>query len=425
MILFTVSAILHGAGYENETKGITIDVTLLSMVSVLIRTIGNKNTMKRNKHLHAFIRGFIRTGCMMVLMFIVGFTTYKLTIGVYKLTHKDGKQTSTENNLIANDGTADNICKNLIYITDEEENIQGIILEILNTYTNNLDYVTIPNDIQFSLSTDLYQKLYAKNEQIPQIISLKNLNTYFDKSTRFALGNLIMNELLGTELSCYTVINSETADAIFSEETRTILLQTGERVEGSVYVLKDSIIESVTEDESYSMKEYLARFYEVAKSNLPLESKQKYASTYRNVNKDYIYYHIIPGAQQMDYYDADLELTKELIMQLVNNEAYTITQEAVQEAESISSVGLRISLLNGSNITGLASKYSDIIQNAGFGVAEVGNYTDDILQNTKIIVAQEGMGRDLLPLFQDAVVEVGTVPVGFDIQIILGVSENR
>jgi len=234
-----------------------------------------------------------------------------------------------------------------------------------------------------------------------------------------------MNELLGTELSCYTIINSETADAIFNEETRTILLQTGERVEGSVYVLKDSIIESVTEDESYSMKEYLARFYEVAKSNLPLESKQKYASTYRNVNRDYIYYHIIPGAQQMDYYDADLELTKELIMQLVNNEAYTNTQDVEQEAESISSVGLRISLLNGSNITGLASKYSDIIQNAGFGVAEVGNYTDEILQNTKIIVAQEGMGRDLLPLFQDAVVEVGTVPVGFDIQIILGVSENR
>lgn len=381
--------------------------------------------MKRNKHFHAFVRGFVRTGCMMLLMFIVGFTTYKLTIGIYKLTHKDGKQTSNGSNTIANDGTADNICKNLIYITDEEENIQGFVLEILNTYTNNLDYVTIPTDTQFPLSTDLYQRLYAKNKQIPQIISLKDLNTYFDKSIRFVYGKLIVNELLGTELSCYTIINSETADSIFSEETRTILLETGELVEGSVYVLKDSIFESIAGAEDYSMKEYLARFYEVAKSNLPLESKQKYASTYRNVNRDYIYYHIIPGVQEIDYYDVDTELTKEFITQLANNDAYTITQDAEQNAEPISSVGLRISLLNGSQITGLASKYSNIIQNAGFGVAEIGNYTDEILQETKIIVAEEGMGRDLLPLFQNAIVEVGSVPIGFDIQIILGVSENR
>lgn len=381
--------------------------------------------MKRNKHYHAFVRGFVRTGCMMLLMFIVGFATYKLTIGIYKLTHKDGVQTSNQSSVIANDGTADNICKNLIYITDDEENIQGFVLEILNSYTNNLDYVTIPNTTKFALSTELYQKLYAKNDQIPQIISLNNLNTYFDKSTRFAYGKLIVNELLGTELSCYTIINSETADSIFNEETRTILLQTNELVEGSVYVLKDSLIESIEEDESYSMKEYLARFYEVAKSNLSLESKQRYASTYRNVNRDYVYYHIIPGVQQTDYYDADLELTKNLITQLVNNEAYTITQDATQEVDAISSVGLRISLLNGSKITGLASKYSNIIQNAGFSVGEIGNYSGEILQSTKIIVSKEGMGRDLLPLFQDAVIEVGTVPVGYDIQIILGVSENR
>ena len=383
------------------------------------------HTMKGNKHFHAFVRGFVRTGCMMLLMFIVGLATYKLTIGVYKLTHKDEVQTSSQGLIIANDGTADNICKNLIYITDDEDNIQGFILEILNSYTNNLDYVTIPNTTQFALSTELYQKLYAKNEQIPQIISLNNLNTYFDKTTRFAYGQLIVNELLGTDLSCFTIINSETAASIFIEETRTIVLQTDERVEDSVYVLSDSIIQSIEEAESNSMKEYLARFYEVAKSNLPLESKQKYASTYRNVNKDYIYYHIIPGVQQADHYDADLESTKNLITQLVNNESYIVTQEEAQEVGEISSVGLKISLLNGSKITGLASKYSNIIQNAGFSVDEIGNYTDEILQRTKIIVAKEGMGKDLLPLFQDAEVEVGTVPVGFDIQIILGVSENR
>ncbi|WP_310601618.1 LytR C-terminal domain-containing protein [Anaerosporobacter sp.] len=381
--------------------------------------------MKRNKHFRAFARGFVRAGCMMFLMFIVGFITYKLTIGVYRATHKEGNQTSARSNSIANDGTADNICKNLIYITDEEENIQGIVLEILNSYTNNLDYITIPSDTQFSLSTELYQKLYAKNEQIPQIISLKNLNTYFDAATRFGYGKLIVNELLGTELSCYTIINSDTADSIFKEETRTIVLQTGDLVEGFVYVLTDSILESVNENESYSMKEYLARFYEVAKSNLPLESKQKYASTYRNVNSDYIYYHIIPGVQESEYYDADIELTKEFITQLVNNEAYEITQDAVQDADPISSVGLRISLLNGSKITGLASRYSGIIRNAGFSVGEVGNYSGSVLQDTKIIVTDAGMGRDLISLFQNATIEVGDVPEGFDIQIILGVSENR
>ncbi|WP_167955538.1 LytR C-terminal domain-containing protein [Anaerosporobacter faecicola] len=380
--------------------------------------------MKRNKHVQAFVRGFVRTGCMMILMFIVGFASYKITLGIYKLTHKDASPSATTTTM-ASDGVADNICRNLIYIADEEDNIEGAVVEILNTYTYNLDYVTIPVNANFTLSTELYQKLYAKDAQIPQIISLEKLNAFFDNSTRFGYGKLIINELLGNELSCYTIIDKETAESIFNTEEKTMVLGDGESLEGTVYTIKDSLITTIGEEESLSMKEYLARFYEVAKSNLSLESKQKYASTYKNVNPDYIYYYILPGIHEGDTYSVDEEKTQQLIQQLIANEAYTITQEEASTVEPISSIGHAISLLNGSKITGLASKYSSIIQNAGFTVGEIGNYTDTVLEETKIIVNQEGLGLDLVSLFQAATVEVGEVPVGYDIQIILGVSENR
>lgn len=360
----------------------------------------------------------------MLLMLLVGFLTYKVTLLIHGLTHKDTSSINKEGTVVPQDGTADNVCKNLIYITDDEDNIVGVVLEILNTYTNNLDYITIPRNTQFALSTDLYQKLYAKNNQIPQIISLDKIGTYFDKLDQYAYGKFIVNELIGTELSCYTIIDKETADSVFKKEQRTTRLQTGETYESSVYTIKDSIINSIASEESYSMKEYLAHFYEVANSNLSLQDKQSYAGTYRNVNAEYIYYYTLPGEDHEDCYQADVSLTKSLIEQIINNEAYTKNQEEAQQVEAISSVGKTISLLNGSKITGLAAEYSNKLRNEGYPVSEVGNYTGEVLQNTKIVVSEQGMGQDLLPLFKDAQIEVGTLPLGYDIQIILGVSEK-
>ena len=158
---------------------------------------------------------------------------------------------------------------------------------------------------------------------------------------------------------------------------------------------------------------------------MTLANKQKYAQTYRSITSEYIHYYRIPGVEQDDCYGADKELTVSLIQSLLNNEAYTQSQDTDAEASGISSVGLKISLLNGSKITGLATKYSSIVKQAGFEVTEVGNYTQEVLQTTKIIVREEGMGRDLMPLFNEASIEVGTLPVGIDIQVILGVSENN
>lgn len=93
---------------------------------------------------------------------------------------------------------------------------------------------------------------------------------------------------------------------------------------------------------------------------------------------------------------------------------------------AISSKDYKIIVLNSTSTKGLAKAWQDKLTPDGFTVANIGNYSPESLVNTKIVVSTDGMGQDLLPYFQGATVEVGTVSgldidtTGVDIFIIVG-----
>lgn len=95
------------------------------------------------------------------------------------------------------------------------------------------------------------------------------------------------------------------------------------------------------------------------------------------------------------------------------------TQAAPTTEEIISSKGLNLVVLNSTNTTGVAKGWQETLNDAGYTVGSIGNY-DTELTNTKIIVTQEGQGKDLLTFFKGATIEVGTLDAGVDIQIIIG-----
>ena len=98
---------------------------------------------------------------------------------------------------------------------------------------------------------------------------------------------------------------------------------------------------------------------------------------------------------------------------------WTRTEEpTVKKARS--SKGKKILVLNGSRITGLAGTTQEKLVADGFDVPEVGDYTEEVLTQTKIIVTKKGMGQDLASYFKNPEIEVGTVEEGYDIEIILG-----
>lgn len=95
------------------------------------------------------------------------------------------------------------------------------------------------------------------------------------------------------------------------------------------------------------------------------------------------------------------------------------TEEPTTEEPDIPSTDKNILVLNGTRVSGLASKWKNKLSNGGFSSVAIGNSNLAGEAQTKIYVAEEGMGKDLSEYFSDAEIIVGTLNQG-DYQITSG-----
>ncbi|MBQ4057630.1 MAG: LytR C-terminal domain-containing protein [Lachnospiraceae bacterium] len=86
-----------------------------------------------------------------------------------------------------------------------------------------------------------------------------------------------------------------------------------------------------------------------------------------------------------------------------------VTTEATTEVQKIPSTDKNILLLNSTSVAGLASAWNKKINGAGFANTAIGNYNSSGEVQTKIYVAEEGMGEDLLEYFNGATIIVGAL----------------
>ncbi|MGN0154735.1 MAG: LytR C-terminal domain-containing protein [Lachnospiraceae bacterium] len=91
------------------------------------------------------------------------------------------------------------------------------------------------------------------------------------------------------------------------------------------------------------------------------------------------------------------------------------TEEPTTEELNIPSTDKKILVLNSTGVAGLAKKWMDKLTGAGFSNVATGNYSLSSETQTKIYVAEEGMGKDLAEYFSDAVIEVGSLNSGIDV----------
>ena len=147
---------------------------------------------------------------------------------------------------------------------------------------------------------------------------------------------------------------------------------------------------------------------------------------YEKQDPDLFHYWGIPGKYTDKIFEVDTKASKSFINNLVNNDTtYTQAQtfEKVAKTSTKSSKGKSIIVLNGSQIGGLASAAKTKLTNAGYTVKKIGDYTAATLTQTKIIVKEDGAGKDLVKYFSNPVVETGTVETGYDIKIIIGTAD--
>ena len=313
------------------------------------------------------------------------------------------------------------------------------MLEICNTKTNNMDYITIPVGTDYTIPTEMYQKLSIVNQEIPQIIRIGRLKQYFQNDEdAYGYGELIIEKMLGVKISYYTVLDQETYLNHYSRRNTEVKFKPLSLAESSseksvtvtekINVASRSYVNQLKDikGDQNKIAEFIKDQYERVDSNLTVYNKIGYVESYEKMDPDLIHYWGIPGKYSDKIFAVDTKASKSFINNLVNNTTtYTQAQvfNKVAKTSTKSSKGKSIIVLNGSQIGGLATAAKTTLTNAGYKVKKIGDYTAATLTQTKIIVKEDGVGKDLVKYFSNPVVETGTVDTGYDIKIIIGTAD--
>ena len=411
--------------------------------------------MKKNNVAKVFFISLLKSILFIIILLVVGFASYKIS---YTILSDNGGNIGTKRGDIADiieDAQTDEISRNLIYVCNGDR-ITNLMVEICNTKTNNMDYITIPVGTEYTIPTTMYQKLCTVNEEIPQIIRIGKIKTYFaNNEDAFGYGELIIEKMLGIKISYYTVLDQETYNSHYTRkrvrvrfkqdvdqetaapgpdgtvpQTQTVRVPQNISVASNTYInqLKD-----INGDQE-KIAEYIKDQYERVESNLTVYNKIGYIECYEKMNSSYFHYWGIPGTYNGKIFTIDTKAAKSFLNKLANNTtSYTEPQESTavtassnnkpKNKKTKSSKGLSIIVLNGSRINGLASATKTELDSAGFSVKQIGDYTDETLTHTRIIVKEKGIGNDLAEYFMEPEIVVGDVQEGFDIEIILGTAD--
>lgn len=413
--------------------------------------------MKKNNVVKVFFISLLKSILFIIILLVTGFASYKIS---YTILSDNGGNIGTSKGDIADiieDAQTDEVSRNLIYVCNDDR-ITNLMLEICNTKTNNMDYITIPVRTEYTIPTTMYQKLCTVNQEIPQIIQIGRIKTYFaNNDDAFGYGELIIEKMLGIKISYYTVLDQETYKSHYARKRVRVRFKPEEgtvtatpapdgtvpevqyiRVPQRISVASSTYINQLRDinGDQEKIAEYIKEQYERVESNLTVYNKIGYIECYEKMNVDYFHYWGIPGIYNGKVFSVDTKAAKSFLNKLADNTAsYTEPQEnssvsAVSKNKNRnknskvkSSKGLNIIVLNGSRINGLASATQTKLNDDGFSVKQIGDYTDETLTHTRIIVKEDGIGNDLAGYFTDPEIVTGNVQEGFDIEIILGTAD--
>ena len=394
--------------------------------------------MKKKSIAKVFALSLLKSIFGILIIIAVGFASYKISYMVLSNNSENVGTSSNEIKDIIEEAQTDEISKNLIYVSNDNK-ISHLILEICNTKTNNMDYITIPVGTDYTIPTEMYQRLSTVNQEIPQIVRIGRLKQYFQTDEdAYGYGELIIEKMLGVKISYYTVLDQETYLSHYSRKNINVkfkplsLAESGGEnsvtVTEKINVASDSYLKQLKDikGDQNKIAEFIKQQYERVDSNLTVYNKIGYVECYEKQDPDLFHYWGIPGKYTDKIFAVDTKASKSFINNIVDNDTtYTQAQtfEKVAKISTKSSKGKSIIVLNGSQIGGLASAAKTKLTNAGYTVKKIGDYTADTLTQTKIIVREDGVGKDLVKYFSNPVIETGTVETGYDIKIIIGTAD--
>lgn len=313
---------------------------------------------------------------------------------------------------IVGDVTADAVSRNIIYSYDPATKIiDAIVIEILNTESGNLDFVTIPAESQITVSNEIYKRMCAAGADAPQIITLSLLNDYFGDDTAYEYGILLLEDYMGIDIGYYTSMENSVFNSMFTQSEETGCFRPSDQL----------VTEAQSAVQSDGLESFIKTKYASLTSNLKVKNKLKYIETYSKVNPAFIYTNVVPGAATGGNYIIDAEAANVQYQTILSQPAYKVPQS---DAANVSSKGKNIKVLNGSGTEGIAAAVKAILEDSGMTVVKIAD-NPEVIENTIIYVAEDGMGTDLLYHFDNAQIEVKELDEGIDIMVIVGSADKE
>lgn len=378
---------------------------------------------KKKTAVGKFLQIFLKSIFVIFMLVVTGFVSYKITLLYYdNFGGPENDKVAKAVRELYGEVEVTDVSKNLIYAVGEDKQLKAVILEVFNTNTNNVDYITLPLKAQFALSNELYQKLCNSGCDIPQIMKLSTMDNYFSGETLYEYGVIMIEDLLDVDINYYTAVPVDKFKKMFKQgEAAAVFAEDGTPMQSYYeWHLKKSYIKKISAFEAQEWEDYIKEVSDFCKSNLNVKSRLEYAKKYPQVNPKLIHTHSLYGTLQNNDFEINTEESNQMIQAILTNPSYTAAQTAAEGAQTKVSLGATIQILNASAINGLAAKYQTTLTTAGYTIASIGNYNGETAVQTKILVNKEGLGTDLLTYFTGAAVEMAELPYGCDIQIVLG-----
>ncbi|MDD4370311.1 MAG: LCP family protein [Anaerostipes sp.] len=321
--------------------------------------------------------------------------------------------------------------KDLILDLDSEgEELTGsttATVEELLAKTKDMKIITKEIEKTFSISISNYERLTASKftnlvDAAGDVkIDLSTAVSYKDKNSMTVHLTEGANDLNGSEV--LGIITDSSGFDSESEHSELI----GE--------LACKVAISAKEQSLKEYKAYAKEYINTATCNYSYSDISEYLTRMHGIdNKDFTY-QMIEGTEGSKGFTADKSAVTSLFNELLSESGSqstnttekskkekTTTESADSTATSSKNVGIEIQNLT--KINGLAGSWKEKLTSAGYSIDSVLNNTDGELTHTKIIVAEDGMGKDLKSYFKNPKITTGTVDSGAKICIILGTEDE-
>lgn len=296
------------------------------------RTSRRRHPGKRRKQTakSMFIRGFLQSFFIVAILLTAGIVGYQTTMKLWMVEEEpDLMAEEPESTPISiTTPSIDEVSKNLIFCYDAETHvISKLILEVFHCERKQMTYITIPTSTQFTMSDVLYKKLIAVQPSIPQIIRLSTMTRYLDASVIFDYGVLMVEDMLGLEISYYTVLPVKLYQSVYEEKSipdgisaSSLLIGESEQqqetsVEAEVFTQKYlEYLETIESAEELST--YIEEVYASLQSNLALEEKMNYLESYCKTSEEDVSFTRIAGEDRNSGFVLDREKARQQLQQL-------------------------------------------------------------------------------------------------------------